>query len=81
MKAILTKYLGPTDRRGSRIKATDGDLNAITISYDDASSNPHRDAAIALCAKMGWHGLMAQGGTPEGDVFVFCGYDADCFTV
>lgn len=74
MKAIITKYLGPTNFRGSRIKASDGDRNQITISYDDAlsSDDAHDAAALALCRKMGWtrYNLM-RGGTPTGNVYTF----------
>lgn len=73
MKAIQTKYLGPTTHRGARIKASDLDGNSITVSYDHGSRNPHRDAAIALCNKMDWRGPMAQGSLGNGhEVFVFC---------
>jgi len=32
MRAVKTKYLGPTNHKGSRIKATDG-VNSLTCSY------------------------------------------------
>ena len=73
MKAITTKYHGATDRRGSRISASDCDANRVSIpfphelSHDDA----HRKAAQALCDKMGWKGSMIQGGIKNGEVFVF----------
>ena len=35
MQAIETRYLGPTNTRGSRIKATAA-AGSITIHYDDA---------------------------------------------
>jgi hypothetical protein len=82
MKAIVTKYLGPTDRRGSRIKAEAEGGNRVTLSYDHASDNPHRDAAVALCLKLNWHGTLAEGGLPDGRcVFVFCDHDADKVTI
>ncbi len=73
MKAIITKYLGPTNYRGSRIKATDTDRNTITISYDAAlrHDDAYAAAAIALCKKMGWTGSLIGGGTKTGMVFVF----------
>ena len=42
MKAIITKYIGPTDTRGSRIKASDEDGNSITIGYDHAAERSAR---------------------------------------
>ena len=69
MKAIETKYLGPTNTRGSRIKAYDCDGNQITIPYDYALSHeePHRKAAAAFIDKMGWpKGKLAWGSTKRG---------------
>ncbi len=34
-QAIVTKYLGPTDHRGARVKATSY-AATITVSWDDA---------------------------------------------
>ena len=73
MKAIRTRYKGPTDYRGSRIIASDEDGNRITISYDDAlnSEEAHRQGAEALCNKMDWEGDMVSGSLKDGYVFVF----------
>jgi hypothetical protein len=71
MKAIVTKYFGPTDTKGSRIKASDEDGNSITIPYDYALSGEalHKKAAIALCEKMHWDGnLITQGEKAEARV-------------
>lgn len=78
MKAIITKYHGPTDRRGSRVSATDTDRNRITIPYDDElrHDDAYAAAAIALCKKMGWKGKLIGGGTKTGMVFVFANSDA-----
>ena len=72
MKAIKTKYLAPTNTRGSRIKASDLDGNNITITY---SSNldiedAHAEAARALIDKMGWGGRWIAGALDAGYVFV-----------
>lgn len=74
MKAITTKYHGPTNLRGSRVSAFDGD-NRIFVSFDYASHDPHRDAALALCRKLNWTGKLISGGTKEGNVFVFLPHD------
>lgn len=73
MKAIITKYIGPSNCRGSRIKATDTEHNQITISYDDSlnSDQAHMKAAIALCGKMKWPANLIGGGVKDGYVFVF----------
>ncbi len=73
MKAISTKYIGPTNTRGSRIKAFDCDNNAVTIPYpyELSGEDVHRKAAEALRDKMGWTGELIGGGTKDGYVFVF----------
>jgi len=73
MKAIETRYHGPTNTRGSRISASDQDGNRISISYPYELSGEavHRKAANALCSKMNWPGKLAAGATKRGYVFVF----------
>jgi hypothetical protein len=77
MKAIFTKYIGPTNSRGSRVKAYDGDQNSVTLSWDDSldSDDNHRAAAKALCSKMNWNGRMIMGGHKDVNVHVFCEVD------
>ena len=76
MKAIITKYHGPTNTKGSRISADDGDGNRCYISYPHhvSGEDVHRLAAEALCAKMGWSGAetLRGGATRTGYAFVFC---------
>ena len=83
MKAIKTKYKGPTNTRGSRIIASDEDGNRITISYPYELSGEavHRKAAEALCAKMNWPGELAGGSIKNGYVFVFVERKADLVTI
>jgi len=73
-QAITTKYLGPTNTRGSRIKATAAG-GSITIPYDNAGSadSSHAKAAKALADKLGWDGLWTAGGLPsqDGNVYVW----------
>jgi hypothetical protein len=73
MKAIETKYLGPTDTKGARITASDSDGNRVTISYphDLSGEAVHRKAAEALRDKMQWTGDLAGGATRRGYAFVF----------
>lgn len=71
MKAIWTKYTGPTNTRGSRIKASAEGVS-ITVPGDGASAEDvHTFAAVALCRKMGWPGDLYRGGRPDGVGFVF----------
>ena len=73
MKAIITKYKGPTNTRGSRIYASDSDHNRISIPYPYELSGEavYLEAAKALCIKMGWSTDLLGGGTNDGYVFVF----------
>ncbi len=71
-QAIVTKYIGPSNMRGSRIKAKAA-AGSITIHYDDSlnSEKAHAKAAEALARKYGWNGRYFQGGMP--------GYNGYCF--
>ena len=72
MKAIWTKYLGPTNFRGSRVKASAEGVS-VTVEYDNAlnSEDAHAVAALALCRKAGWPENLYRGGRPDGKGFVF----------
>lgn len=76
MKAITTKYIGPTNFRGSRVKASDGDGNSYTMAWDSAygAESNHRAAVQSLCAKMLWHGTLVAGETKHGWVWVWTDY-------
>jgi hypothetical protein len=79
MQAIMTKFLEPTNFRGSRVKAI-ADAGSLTVSWDyslDFESN-HRAAAEALRDKLGWttefYGDLVGGALPgnhTGYAFVF----------
>lgn len=51
--AILTKYLGPTDHKGARIKAWSVSGRSVTIGYrhDLGGDGPHRAALQAWLEK------------------------------
>lgn len=70
-QAIITKYIGPTNYRGSRVKAS-ASAGSVTLEWDNAlnSDGNHAAAAQALCDKYGWTGEYAMGGTETGYVFV-----------
>ena len=81
MQAIITKYLGPTNHRGSRIKATAWAVSAA-VSYDyslDSEGN-HKAAAQALCDKLNSNPHAIEEGrwvietwaaTPDGRGYAF----------
>lgn len=71
-QAIETRYLGPTNTKSGRIKATAW-AGSITVPYDHAlnSEDNHRAAAMALVAKLQWQGTFAQGGNAKGNGYYF----------
>lgn len=73
MKAITTKFHGPSNTKGSRYSATDHDGHRVTLSTDYAlnSEQNHDRAAIALCMKMKWDGPLMGGSTKTGRVYTF----------
>ena len=73
-QAIITKYLGPTDTKGGRIKASCYS-GSVTIDYPHHLSGDakHLAAAEALCKKLDWTGTLIGGSLPDesGYAFVF----------
>jgi hypothetical protein len=73
MQAIETKYIGPTDHRGARVKAS-AEAGSVTVPWDHALSSEanHDAAARALILKYGWHGTWVRGGRADskGNVYV-----------
>jgi hypothetical protein len=71
-KAIQVKYLGPTNMRGTRWKATAEGGHSITISRDyklDGEDDARR-VAEALRDRMAWSPITGSGVLPNGD-YVF----------
>lgn len=70
-QAIVTKYHGPTNARGSRYSATT-QAGRIYVTADDALhyTENHAAAARALAEKWGWSGSWYSGALPDGS-FVF----------
>jgi hypothetical protein len=64
MQAIVTKYIGPTNTKGSRIKAT-ASSGSVTVPFD-YEGNEHELAAKQLCDKLGWTFNHVPGGLPDG---------------
>lgn len=82
-QSIATKYIGPTDRRSSRVKATSSSGLSRTIEWDDSLGidENHKAAAVALCARLKWSGKIAIGGGPKGVGNVYVFIDTDTFEV
>lgn len=80
MQAIITKYYGPTNTRGSRIKAKAA-AGFAWHSWDHelTADENHRAAAEKLCKALGWipaetnaYTTLVQGQLPDGtNVFTF----------
>lgn len=74
-QAIVTKYHGPTNTRGSQVSAR-AEAGRIFVEWDDAlnSGDNHTAAARALLEKLGWLEFndFVGGGLPgtTGTVFV-----------
>lgn len=73
-QAITTKYLGPTNTKGSRIKATCNG-GSLTLGIDNATSveENHRRAAVELAMDMGWYGRfqLIGGSLPKDAGYAF----------
>ena len=84
MRAIVTKYIGPGNVRGSRVKAT-ASAGSVTLRWDDSlnSDQNHYAAARALETKYGWtYGRLCCGGRPNRHTRVWVSADQgeDSFT-
>ena len=73
LTSITTKYMGPTNKRGSRVKATSANGNSITLSWDCGlgTDDNHDAAAVALCSKMDWPHDLVCGGSANGHGHVY----------
>ena len=80
LKAIETKYHGPTNFRGSRhsAKAEGGHRIMVDVPMETHSVvECHAYAARQLAEKLGWTGRWYIGGTKAGYVFVCVPHFAD----
>ena len=73
---VETKFIGPTNFRGSRVKATCF-RGSVTVSYDHSlgcGGGPHEKATRALLEKF-WPGgkqdVLAGGESPSGRGYVY----------
>ena len=82
MKAITTKYLGATNTKPSRIKASAEGVPAHVWTIDSLQDlrlgsgadirNLHAVAAAKFAEERGWNPTLASGGTANPDVWVHC---------
>lgn len=75
MQAIITKFYGPTNSKGARIKAECAAGKVfVPYSYEYNTQDAHWQAAKALIVKMGWQewdGKWVCGGSIDASGFVF----------
>lgn len=66
-QAIVTKYIGPTNSRGARVKAT-AQAGSVTVPWDYSLSvdDNHARTALRLADKFGWRGRWIAGALPDG---------------
>lgn len=69
MKAIRTRYLPPTDNKGSRYKATANGVDSVTIPFDYTLEYQQiaEKAARVLCDRNGWNYEFVTGQLDNGD--------------
>lgn len=67
LQAITTRYLGPTNTKESRIKASAfGGSVIIALDYALTTDENHAAAARALAEKFRWGGYYVVGRAPDG---------------
>ncbi len=72
MLAIFTRFIGPTNFRGSRVVARTASGRRVTLPWDHAK-NPSENHAVALAESAGWSVDLAYGGETldkRGNVYV-----------
>ena len=77
MQAIVTKFICPSNVKGSRIKAT-AQAGSVTLHWDHAldPDADHCSAAITLANKLDWnYGEWISGALPDGSMVWTCDTD------
>lgn len=67
MKAIITRYIGATNTKPSRIKASAEGVTPKTWTCDSLETSGHQEAARLFAGLQGWPTKLASGGLPNGD--------------
>jgi hypothetical protein len=86
-QGITTRYLGPTNAKGSRIKAIArkrdswGPEQAVTVDRqcDLGIEANHTRAAMALAKQLDWKGLWVGGGNSTQDGFHYVCLSRDLY--
>lgn len=67
-QAIIIKFLGATNTKGTRIKAS-AESSSVTVPLDYSAGQEQRirQAVDALLNKLEWSGEYIIGGLPSGD--------------
>ncbi len=72
-QSITTKFIGPTNSRGARIKAiarkadSIGSEMSVTVPFEYIGTDKAHTAAARVCAeKYNWFGLWVGGGNVDG---------------
>jgi len=66
MKAIVVKYHGPTNTRGSRLVASAEGVKSLSMPFDHGDTCPEAAPAKALAIRYGWTGTYVAGKLPDG---------------
>lgn len=74
MQALSTRYLGPTDHRGARVKVS-AERGSVVVPWDDAldTAANHCRAALRALERWEWSGRWVGGSStsnPRGFIFV-----------
>lgn len=87
MLAIQTRFIGPSNTRGARVKASVmecvssfGRPRTATVGYHEGPggvNEAHDRAARALMVQLGWAGRFVVGDTQAGRVYVRVTKDGD----
>jgi hypothetical protein len=85
MQAIQTKYLGPTNCKGGRVKAICQAKSRI-YSWDHAlnADENHKQAAQSLAKELGWdYGTWHGGQLPDASSVWVCEakYNSESFSI
>lgn len=73
-QAITTRYLGPTNHKGSRIKAwCQAGMITTAYLYELSVENNHLNAAMKLMQKIGWDNDLIGGWQKHDGVFIQVG--------
>ena len=73
MQAIITKFHGPTNVRGSRVSDT-AEAGRVMLGWDHAlnADDNHKAAAKALADKFKWDGDYVGGHLPQSNSAHMC---------